>query len=43
VNGHQDVHGGALLDGADFFPDVRVEANLLHVDFTRPGGGSDPW
>jgi hypothetical protein len=29
----QNVQGDLLLDGTDFFSNIRLEANSLHLDF----------
>ena len=44
VEALQNAQCRLLLDRADFFPDVRLEADSLHAEFIRPCGcGSGPW
>ena len=36
VNGRQDVQSGTLLDGTNFFRNVRMKSNSLHLDSYSP-------
>ena len=36
VDGRQDVQSNALPDGTDFFRNVRLKANSLHLDSYSP-------